>query len=175
MWLIIGLGISLIVHHFIIHYGVFNFSQIELLNVHINHLFVIWYTSHHLHHKLFLSMYRSSGPPLSAIDRFLCGQQPHIHVGQSNHLCSFGSSGTSNYKMNMWPNYTEGPGFADGLLLTNDQEVLNNLTQTQISTLYRKEDMQVSGKRNGKVVGRRSKSVSSESLIKGNWTDEEDR
>ncbi|KAF7803309.1 transcription factor MYB119-like [Senna tora] len=107
-----------------------------------------------------------SGPPMTAIDRFLWSQ----HHAQNNHLCTFASSTTPNCNINnMWPNFMD------------DQKVLN-WTHTQISTLCLKEDVQVSAgnknSNNGKVmVGMRrtKKGSSSVSLIKGQWTNEEDR
>ena len=141
------------------------------------------------------SMYRS-GPPLTAIDRFLWGQQ-QSHFPQSQHqhqqqqhnndvaknishastvfdeeFYKFACSGGSNTYRFMWPNYTTQEASIVDQLLANE-EALN--WAHPIPTLCQNEDVQVLGNKNLKVVGRRPKKGSSVSLIKGQWTPEEDR
>ncbi|TKY47123.1 Transcription factor MYB98 [Spatholobus suberectus] len=122
----------------------------------------------------------SAGPPLTAIDRFLWGQQQShfaqkqqpqnvANNGHANVLDGFACSGGSNYKI-LWPNSAQEVSFVEQLLA--NEEALN-WTQ-QVHTLCLKEDVHVLGK-NAKVVGRRPKKGSSVPLIKGQWTDEEDR
>ncbi|KAJ1441857.1 SANT/Myb domain [Sesbania bispinosa] len=81
-----------------------------------------------------------SGPPLTAIDRFLWGQQIHANASIfDNQISAFACSGASTTCSFLWPN--------------NTQEA-------------RKSSVK---------VGRRPKKGSSVSLIKGQWTEEEDR
>ncbi|XP_058783892.1 transcription factor MYB119-like [Vicia villosa] len=123
-----------------------------------------------------MANHSSVGPPLTAIDRFLCGQRSHFpqNIDDEN-FCSFGASSTYSY---MWPNsnnmMTQEGGFVDHLL--GDGEVMN-WTQQIPSLCVEKEDV-INGLGNGgasKVVAKRPKKVSSLSLIKGQWSDEEDR
>ncbi|XP_028771446.1 transcription factor MYB119-like [Neltuma alba] len=107
------------------------------------------------------SMYRrssspsSSGPPLSAIDRFLWGQLSHLSA--------------------LWPNSDDiEASLMDGFIANNEAH------QMMIPTVLKKQ-VQVLGKNkatgNTTVAGKRinKKGSSSASLIKGQWTDEEDR
>ncbi|XP_028764854.1 transcription factor MYB119-like [Neltuma alba] len=99
-------------------------------------------------------MYRSV-PPLTAIDRFLWGQQAQNHKTST-----------------MWRN-TGGSSFIDGFVLPNEQAL--NWTHAQVPALCFTN--RVSGKHDDDdTVGRRiSRKRSRVSLIKGQWTDEEDR
>ncbi|KHN46161.1 transcription factor MYB119 [Glycine max] len=89
----------------------------------------------------------ASNPPLTAIDRFLCGHFSHQQQHARNNDASVFAA----------------------------EEVFNNKWThiNQTPTLCMK-NMQVSGK-NAKVVGRRSKKQSSVCWIKGQWNQEEDR
>ncbi|CAK8565888.1 unnamed protein product [Lathyrus sativus] len=122
-----------------------------------------------------MSNHSSIGPPMSAIDRFLCGQRNHLpqNIVDGN-CCSFGAS-TYSY---MWPNnnniMTQEASFVDRLL--GEEEVMK-WTQQIPSLSVEKEDVinGLLGKGTSKVVGKRPKKVSSLSLIKGQWSDQEDR
>ncbi|KAK7283639.1 hypothetical protein RIF29_13290 [Crotalaria pallida] len=128
-------------------------------------------------------MFRS-GPPLTAIDRFLWGQQSQfpqkqpcpLNVAKNNitHASVFDegfyrfacSGGSSSF----WPNTTttqEG-NFYDEFLA--NEEALN--WAHQFPTLCQKEDADGLGKN---LKERPNKKGSSVSLIKGQWTGEEDR
>ncbi|XP_027337468.1 transcription factor MYB119-like [Abrus precatorius] len=120
-----------------------------------------------------------SGPPLTAIDRFLWGQQSHSpqkqkpqNIASNGHASvfdGFACSGGSTNKC-LWPNISQEANFIDQILAN---EVALNWTQ-HIPTLCVKEDVQVLGK-NAKVAARRPKKGSSVPLIKGQWAVEEDR
>ncbi|KAJ1381801.1 SANT/Myb domain [Sesbania bispinosa] len=115
-----------------------------------------------------------SGPPLTAIDKFLWGQQSHTNASVfDNRFSTFACSGASTTCSFLWHNNTqEASNFIDQLL-ANEESL--NWTHYHISTLcQQKEDMQVLGKSSVKM-GRRPKKGSSVSLIKGQWTEEEDR
>ncbi|CAI8596856.1 unnamed protein product [Vicia faba] len=120
-----------------------------------------------------MSNHSSIGPPLTAIDRFLCGQRSHFpqNIDDENY-CSFGASPFSY----VWPNnnmVTQETSFVDHLM--GDEEVMN-WTQPIPSLYVEKEDLVNGlGKGAAKVMGKRPKKVSSLSLIKGQWSDEEDR
>lgn len=130
------------------------------------------------------SMHRS-GPPLTAIDRFLSGQRSHFpqhhheahNIAKNNNanafdkdFCGFSSFGGSSYGF-LWPN-TQEASFVDGLLA--NEEALKWRSTHQTPSLCMKDDVQVLRK-NAKVVGRRTKKESYVGWIKGQWTDEEDR
>lgn len=140
-----------------------------------------------------LSMHRS-GPPLTAIDRFLWGQHshhfPHKHQRPLQNDDQYGANSTYSF---VWPNNTtthqEEASFVDDqcdLLANEDHQVLNWAHQIPTLCSLQKDDnnVQVLGKgtTGAKGVGRRpnkkgssSSSSSHVSLIKGQWTDEEDR
>ncbi|KHN06258.1 Transcription factor MYB98 [Glycine soja] len=110
----------------------------------------------------------SVGPPFTAIERFLWGQQQQTqyNVANNGHASIFGGS---TYKF-MWPNNsstTQEVSYAEQIIFANNNEEALNWTQQ----VCFKED----GKNIAKVVGRRPKKGSSVPLIKGQWTDEEDR
>ncbi|GAU34124.1 hypothetical protein TSUD_66030 [Trifolium subterraneum] len=127
-----------------------------------------------------ITNHSSIGPPLSAIDRFLWSQQNHLpqkKLQQSvddQNMCSFGCSNASTHSF-MWPNnnmiMTQEASYFDHLLA--NEEVMN--WTHQIPSLCVEKDV-VNGLGEGtKMVGRKHKKVSSFSLIKGQWTNEEDR
>ncbi|CAJ2640259.1 unnamed protein product [Trifolium pratense] len=127
-----------------------------------------------------ITNHSSIGPHLSAIDRFLWGQQNHIpqkkfqqSVDDQN-MCSFDYSNALPYSF-MWPNnnmiMTQEASFVDHLLA--NEEVMNWSDQIP-SLCVEKEDV-VNGLGKGAKVGRKPKKVPSFSLIKGQWTEEEDR
>nr|KYP60154.1 Transcription factor MYB98 [Cajanus cajan] len=73
----------------------------------------------------------------------------------------------------MWPNgITQEVSLVEQLLANDHEEALN--WSQQVPSLCLKDDVHVSGKKNFNVVGRRPKK-GSVPLIKGQWTDEEDR
>jgi len=117
----------------------------------------------------------SVGPPLTAIERFLWGQQNHSTQQQSQnvanniHASALNGFGGSAYNI-VWHNGAKEVNFVEQLL---GNEVALNWTQ-QVPPLSLKEDLYVSGK-NRKGVGRRPKEESSVPWIKGQWTEEEDR
>ncbi|KAK7305374.1 hypothetical protein VNO77_43279 [Canavalia gladiata] len=122
-----------------------------------------------------------SGPPLTAIDRFLWTQQSHFPYKQQPHNIAnnshasvfdgFSSSSGSTYRF-LWPNSTQEASFVVDQFLANEKALK---WTPQNPTLCMKDLQQVSGK-NAKVVGRRPKKGSyNVPLIKGQWTDEEDR
>ncbi|RDX70707.1 Transcription factor MYB119, partial [Mucuna pruriens] len=119
----------------------------------------------------------SAGPPLTAIDRFLWGQQSHFHKQQPHNVADHShagvldgfvaSSGGSAYKF-LWPNGTHHQVSFIEQIFANEEA----LNWTQQACL--KEDVHVLGKI-VKGVGRRPNKGSSVPLIKGQWSDEEDR
>ncbi|KAK4271709.1 hypothetical protein QN277_020361 [Acacia crassicarpa] len=103
-------------------------------------------------------MHRSV-PPLTPIDRFLWSQHAQNHMAST-----------------VWPNSGSGSSFIDGFVLPNEQAL--NWTHAQVPPLCFRNS--VPGKHHdgggGDTVGRRIKKKGSRvSLIKGQWTDEEDR
>ncbi|KAE9594159.1 putative transcription factor MYB-HB-like family [Lupinus albus] len=125
------------------------------------------------------SMFRS-GPPLTAIDRFLWGQQqqPHNIVARNTNASVFDnefykvacSGGGSSYRF-VWPNYTQEGSFYDEIIA--NEEALN--WENHFNTTCQNENANVLRK-NVKMVRRKPKKGSSSmSLIKGQWTVEEDR
>ncbi|KAL2332930.1 hypothetical protein Fmac_014143 [Flemingia macrophylla] len=126
----------------------------------------------------------SVGPPLTAIDRFLLWGQQQRHFAQkqqpqnvANNIihASFldGNSFCDSTSANkiLWPNSTTREVSLVEQLLANE-EALNSSRQPPALCL--KGDVHVSTKNNGNVVGR-PKKRSSVPLIKGQWTQEEDR
>ncbi|KAF1889987.1 hypothetical protein Lal_00025317, partial [Lupinus albus] len=112
-----------------------------------------------------------SCPPLTAIDRFLWNQQAHNMVAKNNNASSasadefsvFSSFGGLNHRF-QWP-YTQEASFVYGRLGNEEALKWTNMHQTP--------EKQV---KSVKVMGRRTKKESSSvSLIKGQWSDEEDR
>ncbi|XP_061376074.1 transcription factor MYB64-like [Gastrolobium bilobum] len=128
-------------------------------------------------------MYRS-GPPLTAIDKFLGNQQNHFlqkrhpqnNIAKKNHasvfdheFCSFACSGDSTYKYLL--HNTQEASFITHHLLPNEEALMN---WTHQNPTLCQNDVQVLGN-NAKLVGRRPEKGSSVSLIKGQWSEEEDR
>ena len=113
------------------------------------------------------------GPPLTAIDRFLWGQRNHIPQNIDDENCyGFGAS-TYSY---MWPNnniITQEASFVDHLM--EDEEVMNWTEEIPLMYVDKEDVINGLGKSVAKVVEKRHKNVSSLPLIKGKWSDEEDR
>ncbi|KAI4306628.1 hypothetical protein L6164_029889 [Bauhinia variegata] len=118
-------------------------------------------------------------PPLTAIDRFLWSQQSQFSQEQAQNMAKksaarvpatgflgFTCSSDATLKF-MWPNSAREVSFVN-------EESFNWRHYSQAPTLCRKENMEDLVK-NTKGVGRRNKKGSSVTLIKGNWTEEEDR
>ncbi|KAF5470456.1 hypothetical protein F2P56_010970 [Juglans regia] len=125
-----------------------------------------------------------SGPPFTAIDRFLYGHNTHFSQTQTqNHaknkevvvsdtvLCSFPRSWGAIGGGFSWPSIPE-VNVSDDFFV--DGETLNWMHEGS-PTMGLKEKMEVSGKSSSKGVGKAARKGSSEALIKGQWTDEEDR
>lgn len=148
----------------------------------------------HLHNQ---NPFYRPGPPLTAIDRFLCGQTHLSHpqytqdntnsnqtVPCANGFCSFVQSGGAVCgEGNSWPSinglYQEAVSFFDGLFVDDEEQVLNGCDSTSgykedhDQAIKAVEDQVYKGL---VVVGKRgNKKASSETLIKGQWTEEEDR
>ncbi|KAI5435253.1 hypothetical protein KIW84_021897 [Lathyrus oleraceus] len=108
------------------------------------------------------------------MDRSLYGQMIHYPNHQENNASVFPYSYGSNYDEFMWPNTQESSFVVDHGVLPNE-EALKWTNFNQTSTLCLKDT-------NGygestKIVGRNTKKEKDNSmvLIKGQWTDEEDR
>ncbi|XP_040994233.1 transcription factor MYB119-like [Juglans microcarpa x Juglans regia] len=125
-----------------------------------------------------------SGPPFTAIDRFLYGHNTHFSQTQTqNHaknkevvvsdtvLCSVPRSWGAIGGGFSWPNIPE-VNVSDEFFV--DGETLNWMHEGS-PTMGLKEKVEVSGKSSSKGVGKAARKGSSEALIKGQWTDEEDR
>ncbi|KAF3439558.1 hypothetical protein FNV43_RR17836 [Rhamnella rubrinervis] len=151
----------------------------------------------HLHNQ---SPFYRPGPPLTAIDRFLCGQthlshQQYPQNDTNNNQTVHGANGFCNFRLsggaicgeeNSWPNvnglHQEAVSFFDGLFL-DDEDHEEQIRNRSDSTSGNKEDDQVIKGVEDQVskgvvvqVGKRgNKKASSETLIKGQWTEEEDR
>lgn len=128
----------------------------------------------------------------SAIDRFLWGQhsyhiphhQPLVenNIARSNNnvasvfgeeFSNFPFSGGGSTHGLLWPN-TQESCFVDGLFAKEEALKWTSINQNPMLIMNLK-DMHVTGK-NGKDIGRkRTKKESSMPLIKGQWTNEEDR
>ncbi|KAJ6299546.1 hypothetical protein OIU76_020501 [Salix suchowensis] len=116
-------------------------------------------------------------PPLTAIDRFLFGQshftpqniQNKETIVSNNGLCGFcppsGATGAVP-----WPNFQE-TSFADGLFVGGDSLYWTHEGNPN-GGLYGK--VNASGK-SSKGVAKKTKKGSCATLIKGQWTEEEDR
>ncbi|XP_022732431.1 transcription factor MYB64-like [Durio zibethinus] len=139
------------------------------------------------------SVYKPS-PPLSAIDRFLGGQNHSSHHDQQystqNDMkiskgtvlgssttdgllrgFSFSSVAIGGYLAGVsWQSNLE-ESFVDGLLVDGDSLAL---TDDKNPNMEMKE-LKVSMKSFPKGVGERNKKVASAALVKGQWTDDEDR
>lgn len=120
-------------------------------------------------------------PPLTAIDRFLWGQShfKHQHIQDSernkeklvstNGLCSFSSSSGAIGAVSL-PSFQE-TSFVDGLFADGDSL---NWTHERNPNEVLKDEVKVPGK-NFRGTGKKGKKGSSSALIKGQWTEEEDR
>ena len=98
-------------------------------------------------------------------DRFLWSQMIHYPNHQQNNASIFPYSYGSSHEF-MWPNYTQESSFVvDGVLANEEALKWTNFNQTP--TLGYGE--------NTNIVGRKTKKETSEVLIKGQWTNEEDR
>ncbi|XP_057754990.1 transcription factor MYB119-like [Arachis stenosperma] len=125
------------------------------------------------------------GLPLTAIDRFLCSQQQSQVLYNDDSVfdedfqtrfsnCYYGGGSNNPYYKFVWPNCTTQEASIVVHDNNNQQEGFNNWLQQ----FHNQEDVhQALGKTNVKVVGRNPKKASSSSLslIKGQWTPEEDR
>ncbi|XP_040992111.1 transcription factor MYB64-like [Juglans microcarpa x Juglans regia] len=129
------------------------------------------------------------GLPFAAIDRFLqYGDQNH-HFSQQqakNHaknkeilisnsgLCSFTPYRDAIGGGFSCPNINPEVSFADGFFV--DEEPLNWIYEKiPIMAAGLKQEVKVTGSKSSKGAGKNAKKGSSEALIKGQWTDEEDR
>ncbi|PNY07641.1 MYB-like protein A-like, partial [Trifolium pratense] len=130
----------------------------------------------------------SIGPPLTAIDRFLWGQQNHFpqkklqqNVDDQN-MCSFGCSNVSTYS-SMWPNnnmiLTQEASFVDHLLA--NEEVMNWTHQIP-SLCVEKEDVINDLGKAEKLEGRAGKQCRERwhnhlrpDIKKDSWSEEEER
>ncbi|KAJ0020066.1 hypothetical protein Pint_32574 [Pistacia integerrima] len=130
-------------------------------------------------------IYRST-PPLTAIDRFLWGQSCHSNFEQQpqnnainkettpNGLTGGGtfssfSGAISGYGGEvLWPNIQE-LSFVDG------ESALINSSYGRNLNVHSKEETKVAPKSSSKGTVKKAKKGSSQALIKGQWTDEEDR
>ena len=133
-------------------------------------------------------------PPLSAIDRFLWGQnqysslhrqqyptQNNVNISKGRVLgsttegmlrgFSFSSDAVGGYVAGVsWrSNFEE--SFVDGLFVDGDSHPLADDKNPKIET----KEVKVSMESFPKGVGKRNKKVTSAALIKGQWTDDEDR
>ncbi|KAA8543754.1 hypothetical protein F0562_022069 [Nyssa sinensis] len=128
--------------------------------------------------------YRLS-PSLTAIDRFLC-RQSHFSQQQiqnkvknngtlvsANGFADFSSSSGAigSYTGGLcWPSQTD-TSFVDGIFL--DGETLNWTNETNPDLGL--NEAEKSSQKNSRGAGKRVNNVSSTTVIKGQWTDEEDR
>lgn len=138
-------------------------------------------------HGNFLSnhpMICRSGQPFTAIDRFLYGHNHHFSQTQSQnhaknkevHVSDTLFSSFSQYLGaigggSSWPSIPE-VSFSDEFLVNGDQPL--NWMHEGSPNMGLKGKVEVSGK-SSKGVGKVAKKGYSEALIKGQWTDEEDR
>jgi len=105
------------------------------------------------------------------MDRFLWGQMIHYPNHHQNNTSMFPYSYGSSHHEFMWPNTQESSFVVDGVLANEEALKWTNFNQT--STLCLK-DIQGYGE-NTNIVGRKTKKETHEILIKGQWTNEEDR
>ncbi|GMG98324.1 hypothetical protein Nepgr_000164 [Nepenthes gracilis] len=108
------------------------------------------------------SIYRTS-PPLSAIDRFLRGRTSHSSHHQTQNNAK--NKQTTNGLIS-WP-ALHAINFVDGLLL--DGSTAPN------ERIIDENEMNLTSLKSSKGLGKRGKCGSSTILIKGQWTEEEDR
>ncbi|KAM1995713.1 hypothetical protein ACFX15_028736 [Malus domestica] len=145
------------------------------------------------HHSIY-----KTGPPLTAIDRFLWGShqsqnnasnKDHQKVVSSNGLSGFASFGgggaiISHEAAASWPsnysattNHLQEPSFVDEFFVGQGEALMMSWFQEQNpnATGGFREEGRVS-ERNCKAVGKRAKKgLTAATLIKGQWTDGEDR
>ncbi|CAK7331282.1 unnamed protein product [Dovyalis caffra] len=126
------------------------------------------------------SVYRPT-PPLTAIDRFLFGQshftpqniqnndKKNETLVSTNGLCGF-SPPNGAIGAVPWPSFSE-TSFVDGLFI--DEDSLNWTYEGNPNGGFTGE-VNVSGK-SSKEMGKKTKKGSCATLIKGQWTEEEDR
>lgn len=150
----------------------------------------------HLHNQ---NHFYRPGPPLTAIDRFLCGQTHFSHqqhpqnnannnqtVSGANGFCSFSlTDGAICGEENYWPSINglqqEAVSFFDGLFLEDEDHEEQVLNWSDSTSGYKEDDQAIKAvedqvSKGVVVVGKRgNKKASSETLIKGQWTEEEDR
>lgn len=114
------------------------------------------------------------GPPLTAIDRFLYGQNHFSQQQQTQNKQVLVSA--DNDFIN--PPFRgaivqEAVSFVDGFFV--DGEPLNWMHERNPNMGFKEEVKILVGNKNSKSLGKKAKKGSSEALIKGQWTDEEDR
>lgn len=128
-------------------------------------------------------------PPLTAIDRFLYGhshfstQQKYIQnnndinketLASTNRLCGvFPPSGGAIGGGVSWSSFQEA-SFVDGLLVDGDHCLNWTYEGNPNEDLNADHQVKASGK-SCKGIGKKSKKGSCATLIKGQWTEEEDR
>lgn len=123
------------------------------------------------------------GPPLTAIDRFLCGQnhfsqqQTHNNIARNkdvllldNGLCNFPPPRGAIGGGVSWPSVQE-VNFVDEFFV--DREPLNWKYERNTNMGFNEESKVVA--KSSKGLGKKAKKANSATLIKGQWTDEEDR
>ncbi|XP_004295744.1 PREDICTED: uncharacterized protein LOC101298695 [Fragaria vesca subsp. vesca] len=142
------------------HHGVYGFRNNSIQ------------TPHHHHHQLF-----RPGPPLTAIDRFLWSQNNAKNkerlISSSNGCSSFGGAMADLQPCSNWPPSSLGEASLDEMLFINHGDAMTwPPEKIQNPNMVFKEDQMKVG---SKGVGKRAKKGSSVPLIKGQWTDEEDR
>ncbi|KAM7501820.1 hypothetical protein LguiB_000724 [Lonicera macranthoides] len=122
-------------------------------------------------------LYRPS-PPLTAIDRFLWDQKEKFLVPE-NEFFDFSSS-CSNYDSCsngggiLWPSGTNETIFVDGLLLDGETQNWRN-DDVNPNLGLKDSESKLLVEKNCGGLGKRVKGGYSTNLIKGQWTDEEDR
>lgn len=133
------------------------------------------------------SLYRSVVSPLTAIDKFLSSQsqyylydhdhqQPQNNANQnqelvsSNGLCCFSSISVDSIREER---SLQESNFDDQLFL--DEEDLNYCLQERNPLTFLQEEVKKDGESIIKRRQKRAKKGSSAKLIKGQWTDDEDR
>ncbi|PRQ18951.1 putative transcription factor MYB-HB-like family [Rosa chinensis] len=143
-------------HH---HHGVYGIRNNHIQNPHQHH------------NQLF-----KPGPPLTAIDRFLWSQnnaKNKERIISSNGFSSFGGAMGDLHACSNWPPSSLGETSLDELLFLDHGEAMTwPPEKIQNPNMGFKEDQVKVG---SKGVGKRAKTGSSVPLIKGQWTDEEDR
>lgn len=144
--------------HYRNHHGVYRFRN--------NHI-----QTPYQHHQLY-----RPGPPLTAIDRFLWSQNNAKNKEgfiSSNGFSSFGGATGDLQACSNWPPSSLGEASLDELLFLDHGEAMTwPPEKNQNPNMGFKEDQVKVG---SKGAGKRAKKGSSVPLIKGQWTDEEDR